>query len=180
MSTKAIQWKPEGPDSAIVARAINAGNIDRSKTQYDNFFNDTSSGKDLSEKYKRHNEKGERNLRRNFLALYDKIVLWKTNKPNPKNQSRKCVIFLQHSYGSYQSHCLNNQEIQLNLNFILFLVVKFSKAFLKKGNFPTRPQITADIPEEHLKDDFIPGRGELYEEVVEEESAIKSTNPIRQ
>ena len=170
MSTKAIQWKPEGPDSAIVARAINAGDIDRSKVQYDNFFTNTSSGKDLSEKYKRHNEKGERNLRRNFLALYDKIVLWKTNKPNPKNQSRKCVIFL-NAYGRYQSHCHHHQEIQLNLNFVLFLVVKFSKAFLKKGNFPTRPQITSDIPEEHLKDGFIPGRDELYEEVVEEERA---------
>ncbi|OEU16997.1 hypothetical protein FRACYDRAFT_239594 [Fragilariopsis cylindrus CCMP1102] len=82
--SKVVQWKPASDDAALVARAINSGDIDRSKAQYDNFFDHTPAGQELSHKYHKHTEKGERNLRRNFLALYDKIVLWKANKPNQR------------------------------------------------------------------------------------------------
>ena len=164
--SKVVTWKPNGDDAALVARAINAGDIDRSKAQYDNFFDHTEAGQELSHKYHKHTEKGERNLRRNFLALYDKIVLWKADKPLKSTGNRKCIVF--HPYNNYNNY--NNPyhpfQQELQLNFILFLVVKFAKPFLKKGNFEPRPEIVGDIPAEHLEDGFIPGRDAIYEEVI--------------
>ena len=89
-------WTPEGPDTARIAAAINAGEIDRTTTSYEAYF--SGPGADLADKYKKHTPNGKRNLRRNFLALYDKIILWNTNKPNPKTGSSKLSLSTQIVY----------------------------------------------------------------------------------
>ena len=89
-------WTPEGPDAARIGAAINAGEIDRTTASYKAYF--SGPGANLADSYKTHTANGRRNLRRNFLALYDKIIRWNTNKPNPKTGSSKLSLSTQIVY----------------------------------------------------------------------------------
>lgn len=82
MDAKPPKWRPESDDAATFARGIFAGEIDRTKKTFDTFLQNNRS---LAQTYHYDDsEKGARNLRNNYLNLYDKIQKWKKGDKGKK------------------------------------------------------------------------------------------------
>jgi hypothetical protein len=68
---KLEKWKPEGPDSVIVALAVIAGNLDSTLQTYHKFL---EANQTIKHKYGYQYKKGKRNLRTNILTA---LQLWR-------------------------------------------------------------------------------------------------------
>ena len=94
----------EGPDLAILAQAILSGIVTKDLQTFKDVFDPESTGPGaaIGEKFSFQTKKGERNLKLNWLKLLRKIEIWKSNKPDPDTNKRKC--FLSQTKSIYNKH----------------------------------------------------------------------------
>jgi hypothetical protein len=75
------KWIPEGEDAATFLRAIITGQLTQDIKSFEQFLSNNTV---FAEKYKAHdaapNKKGFRNLRLNFLKLWEKYQKWSTTR----------------------------------------------------------------------------------------------------
>ena len=104
MAPRQPRWTVEGPDSAILAQAILSGVVTKDLQTFKDFFDPESTGPGaaIGEKFSFQTKKGERNLKLNWLKLLRKIEIWKSNKPDPDTNKRKC--FLSQTKSIYNKH----------------------------------------------------------------------------
>ena len=76
------QYKPEGDDAVLLARAILNGTVDRDPPSMVKWFETTDEGNKYAtnQNWFKKDGPGQRNVRQNCLKLYNKIECWKKFK----------------------------------------------------------------------------------------------------
>ena len=85
------QYKPEGDDAVLLARAILQKKVTGKKPSMIAWLTVDEEGQKYAHNQKYHTEKGKRNIRTNCLKLYNKIIAWRSQEKDSSGHCKSTI-----------------------------------------------------------------------------------------